>query len=172
VFGDTPFGAVGTSQVVRMTGKLRIDRSGLYTFVLGVNEGGRLMLGGWTVVNLSSGIGMFQQGSIRVWLPEGWIPIQIISFGNGNPEVQLSYEPPGGALQVVPTRALRPATNPYEALSNAAGMFSVAGVPTVLGEIEVSASYEPKKGKDIEGEADSIDPVPDGITNVGLIRLR
>jgi hypothetical protein len=172
VFGDTPFGAVGTSQVVRMTGKLRIDRSGLYTFVLGVNEGGRLMLGGWTVVNLSTGIGMFQQGSIRVWLPEGWIPIQIMSFGNGNPEVQLSYEPPGGALQVVPTRVLRPATNPYEALSNAAGMFSVAGVPTVLGEIEVSASYEAKKGKDIEGEADPVDPVPDGITNVGLIRLR
>ena len=172
VFGDTPFGAVGTSQVVRMTGKIRIDKSGLYTFVLGVNEGGRLMLGGFTVVNLSSGMGMFQQGSVRVWLPSGSIPIQIVSFGNGNPEIQLSYEPPGSALQVVPTRALTPATSPYEARSNPAGMFSIAGVPTILGPIEVSASYEPKKGKDIEGEADPVDPVPGGITNVGLIRLR
>jgi hypothetical protein len=172
VFGDAPFGPVGSSQVVRMTGKLRIDRSGLYTFVLGVNEGGRLMLGGFTVINLSTGTGGFQQGSNRVWLPAGSIPIQIVSFGNGNPEVQLAYAPPGGALQVVPTRALTPATSPFETRSNAAGMFSVSGVPTVLGEIEVSASYEPKKGKDIEGEADPVDPVPGGITNVGLIKLR
>ena len=172
VFGDTPFGPVGTSQVVRMTGQLRIDRSGIYTFVLGVNEGGRLLLGGVTVVNLSSGMGMFQEGSARVWLPEGSIPIQIVSFGNGNPEIQLSYDPPGGALQVVPTKLLTPATSPYAALSNSTGMFSIAGVPTVLGPIEASAEYKPKKGKDISGDAGPIDSVPNGITNVGLIRLR
>ncbi len=172
VFGPDPFGAGGTSQVVRLTGRLRTERSGFYTFVLGANEGGRLSIAGWTILDLKAGGGTFHQGSVRVWLPEGSISIQVVTFSNGNPEVQLSYTPPGGMLQVVPPRALTPASTPYGGMSTPSGTFTIAGVPTVLGRITASATFTPKKGREISDESDPTKPVPDGITNVGLLRLQ
>ena len=146
VFGPDPFGAGGTSQVVRLTGRLRTEKSGFYRFVLGAKEGGRLRIAGSTILDLKAGMGTFHQGSTRVWLPEGSIPIQVVTFGNGNPEVQVSYVPPGGMLQVVPPRVLRPAATPYGGMSIPSGMFTIAGVPTVLGPITASATFTPEEG--------------------------
>ncbi len=102
VFGADPFGFGGGSHAVRLSGYFWAARSGIYTFGLGANEGGRLIIDGSTIVNLPVGSGNFQQGSGRVWLPEGPVPIQILAFDNGNPEIQLSYIQPAWSVQIVP----------------------------------------------------------------------
>jgi hypothetical protein len=172
LFGADPFGFGPGSHAVRLSGHFFATQSGIYTFVLGVNEGGRLVIGGSTLVNLSSGNSGFQQGSGRVWLREGLVPIQILAFDNGNPEIQLSYIRPGDSLRIVPPAILTPGQSPYGAISDANGLFAIPGVPAALGAVGASATFQPFQRREISGEADSTAPLAGGTTEVGTIRLR
>ena len=171
VFGVDPFGFGPRSHVIRLTGSLEVNRPGIYTFVLGVNEGGRLTLGGETIISAAR-TGVFQQLNAKVWLPAGSIPIEVRTFDNGNPEIQLSYAPPGRALAVIPQRVLTPAFTPYHARSATLGTFSIAGVPTALGDLEVHAAFNPARGRTLTGDAGPMAPVAGGISDTGAVRVR
>ena len=172
VFGADPFGFGPGSHAVRLSGHFFATQAGVYTFGLGVNEGGRLIVGGSTVVNLPAGTGAFQQGSGRVWLREGLVPIQILAFDNGNPEVQLSYIRPGGSLRIVPQVLLTPGRSPYWAISGDNGLFAIPNVPAALGAVGASATFTPSGSQEVSGAADATDAVAGGTTEVGTIRLR
>jgi hypothetical protein len=51
------------------------------------------------------------------------------------------------------------------------GSFSIPGVPTVLGNIQVNASFTPAGGSTLSGVSASVAPVLGGVTNVGTIQL-
>jgi len=172
VFGADPFGFGGGSHAVRLSGYFWAAESGIYTFGLGANEGGRLIINGSTIVNLPVGSGHFQQGSGRVWLPEGPVPIQILAFDNGNPEIQLSYIQPAWSLQMVPQSILTPAESPYLGTSGANGAFAIPNVPAGLGSIRSLAAFTPSAGREISGAASAAAPVAGGSTELGTIRLR
>ena len=172
VFGDDPFRFGSGSHAVRLSGYFRATHTGVYTFGLGVNEGGRLVIGGTTVVNLPAGTGAFQQGSGRIWLPEGLVPIQIVTFDNGNPEIQLSYIRPGDTLRLVPQSLLTPAHSPFRAFSDQNGVFAIRDVPTALGAIGASATFTPPGRAPIAGAAKPAKPTAEGTTELGAIRLR
>ena len=173
LFGADPFGFGTTSHAIRLSGYFEATRSGIYTFTLGANEGGRLIIGGYTLANLPTGTGVFQQGSGSIWLREGLVSIQILTFDNGNPEIQLSYIRQGSSARVVPQALLTPTRSPLRALSGANGLFTIPGVPTALGDITASARFAPPRSRTIVGETDEpSDPVAGGITDLGVIRLR
>jgi hypothetical protein len=172
VFGADPFGFGTTSHAVRLSGYFRATRSGIYAFELGANEGGRLLVGGRTVVRLPDGSAGFQQGRGMTYLRQGLVPIQILTFDNGNPEIQLSYMRPGSSLRIVPQDALMPARSPFEAIADEHGLFTIPGVPTVLGDVGAWAIFDPTYGRTIEGEADPVAVVPGETTDLGVIRLR
>jgi hypothetical protein len=52
------------------------------------------------------------------------------------------------------------------------GTFSIAGVPTVAGNIRCSASYSGTQGNGLAGLSAAVPPQPGGTTNVGTITLR
>jgi len=172
LFGINPFGFGAGSHAVRLTGEIQITAAGIYTFTLGVNEGGRLIIGGQTIVSIPRGAGGFQQASARVWALPGSYPLEIRTFDNGNPEIQLSYVPPGGKPQVVSPAALAPGRELYQTRSGTTGAFSVPGVPTVFGGLGGSVTFTPARGRVSTGEFRPVAPVAGGITDVGLIRLR
>jgi hypothetical protein len=167
VFGLDPFGFGFTSHAVRYKGYLRTTVAGRYTFTFGANAGGRLIVGGVMVVDLPRGDGNFQQASGSVWLPVGWIPIRLLTFDNGNPEVQLSYAAPGTTSEVVPPAVLTPAVIPYRTRSGSTGAFAVPRVPTAFGDLTVSGTF-----RKVTGTVGPIAPVVDGTTDVGLLHLR
>ena len=171
VFGDDPFGFGPRSHAIRLTGSLQVTRAGVYSFVLGVNAGGRLTVGGATIINAAQGTGAFQQLAGKVWLPAGSIPIEVRTFDNGNPQIQLSYAPPGRDLTVIPQRVLTPAFTPYRARSGTLGAFSIAGVPTALGDLEVGASSAAGRGRTLTGDTGPVAPVAAGVTDIGVVRV-
>jgi hypothetical protein len=129
------------------------------------------MIGGLTIVNVARGAGVFQQANATVWLPAGAIPIEVSTFDNGNPQIQLSYAPPGQALTVIPQSVLTPAFTLYRARSATLGVFSIAGVPTALGDLEVFAASTPARGRSLTGDAGPVAPVAAGVTDVGAVRV-
>jgi hypothetical protein len=172
LFGADPFGFGLTSHVVRLTGYLRTTAAGPYTFTLGANAGGRLIVWGVPLVEIAEGDGSFQQASDTIWLPRGLIHVELLTFDNGTPEVQLSYEPPGKTSEVVPPALLIPAATPYDTLSGSTGAFSVTGVPTAFGNMTVSATFTPARGREVEATVGPVAPVAGGTTDVGTLRLR
>ncbi|MEO8678073.1 MAG: Ig-like domain-containing protein [Vicinamibacterales bacterium] len=172
VFGTDPYGyGAAASHAIRFSANLQGTVAGTYTFTLGVNRGGRLLVNGLTVVDLPTGTGQFQQASGTVALPGGTVPVQILAFDNGNPEVQLSFALEDADAQVVPMDVLTPAIAPYQATTGADGAFSVAGVRTVLGSISASAQKVDATGRTLTGRSAAVAPVPGGTTDVGRIRL-
>jgi hypothetical protein len=129
------------------------------------------MMGGVTILNVIRGTGAFQQVSAKVWLPAGSIPIEMRTFDNGNPQIQLSYAPPGRALSVIPQSVLTPAFTPLHARSGTLGVFSIAGVPAALGDLEVEAASTPARGRTLTGDAGPVAPVAAGVTDIGAVRV-
>ncbi len=171
MFGADPFGfGSSPSHVVRFSGTLTVPVAGTYSFTLGVNAGGRLVIGGSTVVDLPNSVGQFQEGTGPIVLPAGPSPVQLVAFDNGNPEVQLSYAPPGGDRRIVPPSALVPALALSGTTSGSDGIFSVPDVPTSLGEIGATARLL-SNGTVLTGRASPVAPIAGGITDVGQIRL-
>jgi hypothetical protein len=172
LFGADPFGFGPGSHVIRLSGELWAEEDGKHTFTLGVSEGGRLIIDGVTVIDIKAGAAGFREASRAVWLRKGPIPIEVITFDNGNPEVQLSYVRPGMAPQVVPPDELTPA-RPYMLVTGGTGLFSVAGVPTATGQIGIWATtWSSKQRRLLTGLVEPIDPVAGGVTDFGEITLR
>ena len=173
LFGADPFGfGASVSRATRITATLQAVAANTYTFMLGVNAGGRLMVNGSTVVDIPTSTGQFQQATGTIAVPPGSsVAIAILTFDNGNPEVQLSYAAAGvDELKVAPTSELTPTLVPYQATSQVDGTFSLAGVPTTLGDITVRAS-KVINGRMARGHSIRTPPAPAGITDAGVVRL-
>ena len=172
VFGPDPFGfGTSASRSLRLTGLLHTIRANTYTFKLGVNGGGRLLVNGTAVVDFPTSTGQFQEGTGTIDVSQDPITIEIQTFDNGNPEVQLSYAPGfAGELEIVTSEDLTPTIVPYRATSQADGTFAIAGVPTTLGDITVLASAL-IDGRNARGHSAGTAPVPAGTTDVGDVRL-
>jgi hypothetical protein len=172
LFGSDPFGfGSSPSRAIRFSANLRVIVPGLYTFTLGAAEGGRLVVNGTTVIDIPKTTDRFRQGSGSITLAGGWVPIQVLTFDNSTPEVQLSYAAPGAAARIVPPAVLVPASVPFEVTSGDNGAFSISGVPTNLGQVGGSAVAS-LNGKLVRGVSAPVTPVPGGTTDVGMVRLR
>jgi hypothetical protein len=173
IFGADPFGFGTGSHATRLTATLEPIAAAAteYTFTLGVNAGGRLSVNGNLVVDIPTSTGQFQQASGTIVPRSGPIAIEILAFDNGNPEVQLLVQASGYDIEVPEPDALTPALVPYRTTSGATGAFSIAGVPTILGDIGVSASAVNSAGRTLNGKAAPVPPVPSGVTDVGAVRL-
>src|SRR5262249_20072927 len=91
VFGANPFGfGTSVSHAARLSATLQTTAASRYTFRLGVNAGGQLLVNGDTVIDIPAGNGQFQDGTADVDVAGGSVAIEIRMFDNGNPEVQLS----------------------------------------------------------------------------------
>ncbi|MFN0101122.1 MAG: Ig-like domain-containing protein [Bryobacteraceae bacterium] len=172
LFGSNPFGfGLTPSRAVRFAGNLRVSVPGSYAFSLRVNAGGRLIINGTPIINLPNSTGASQTATGTIVLSNGDTPIELQVFDNGSPEVVLRYTPPGSEMQAIPPSALVPAVPVYQTSSGASGAFTIAGVPTVLGNIGASAVFSPGGGTMQTGRAAPVAPVPGGVTNVGPIQL-
>src|SRR5262249_53086075 len=91
LFGANPFGfGTSASHAARLSATLQTVGGSRYTFRLGVNAGGQLLVNGDTVIDIPAGNGQFQDGTADVDVAGGSVAIEIRMFDNGNPEVQLS----------------------------------------------------------------------------------
>ena len=99
------------------------------------------------------------------------LDLEILTFDNGNPEVQLTYTVPGEyEFEGIERDTLIPAMVPFHATSQADGTFTIAGVPTTLGPITVTAA-KVIDGRNAQGRSADTAPVPAGITDVGTVQL-
>lgn len=99
-FVTETFGAV-------WTGFLRVETAGLYKIWLGGDDSYQLRIDGEIVLDDAS-IHYFREKSVERELTPGLLPIEIRFLENRRHEVvRLSWQPPGGAKQVVPARHLR-----------------------------------------------------------------
>jgi hypothetical protein len=174
VFGADPFGlgAASVSRALRLRASVQTIGANKYTFKLGVNAGGRLLVNGTPIIDLPAATGQFQDGIATIDVPPGSIAIEIQTFDNGNPEVQLSYAPAGvDELEIVPTSELIPARVPYHATSQADGTFAITGVPTTLGGLVARASAD-IGGRPARGRSLDTVPVAAGATAVGDVVIR
>lgn len=173
--GSDPFG-LGTApaRVVRFTASLQL---GLFScdciFTLGINQGAVLMLNGRPVLNVSPEAGAYQEVRSQEIRFKGAASIELLTYDSGNLDVQLSYEVDGTGMpiQLVPASAFVPARNSYQTTSAADGMFSIANLPTTLGDISVTATLPPSGGVVRSGLAGPLAPVANGITDASTIRL-
>jgi hypothetical protein len=171
IFGSNPYGfGTSASRAIRFSATLKITQPGLYAFTLGVAEGGRLLINGTTVIDIPKGAVPFQQATGTISLPAGSAAIQVLTFDNSTPEVQLWYTPPGGTSMVVPPSVLTPTIVPYQATSDAEGRFSIAAVPAAFGSLRAIGTAT-LGGRTSRGISSSVAPVGGGITDVGLVRL-
>src|SRR5205823_2141135 len=133
----------------------------------GADEGARLSLNGVAILEIPTGNGQLQEVSATVNLTGGLIPIEVTYYNSvGNAELQLSYQPPDGEQQVVPPSALIANTRSFTATTNDAGEFSIVGVPSALGDVQIKATVE-ETGR-ASSEVLSVSPVQ-GEINVGDI---
>jgi hypothetical protein len=91
VFGNDPFGVGMTPDyAARFSGYIKIDSPGRYQFILGADEGARLVLNGVTVLDAPSGNGLFREQGAAINLSPGLIPIELTYYESiGNAELQL-----------------------------------------------------------------------------------
>ena len=136
-----------------------------------MKAGGRLLVNGVTVVDLPTDTGQFQEGIGTFDATSSPLSIQILTFDNGNAEVQLSYALPNETeLEVVPTNELTPPAAFYRTTSQADGTFTIPNVPTTLGAIVVTA-LKTVDGRTARAHSAAIAPVPGGASDVGTLRL-
>lgn len=159
----------------RFTGGIRIPAAGIYTFILGVDDGARLTIDGGTVVEVV-GMGDFTEATGSVSLPAGTLPIEIEYFqAMGDAELQLSViGPGGGAGSIVPLADFFQTPDPFTAVTDVGGLFSIPDVPTILGDIQAEATAT-ANGDTLRGSSARVPPVLaeiKGITDVGNVVLR
>ena len=170
LFAADTFGEVfDPDYAVRFTGLIQIPESGTYTFILGSDDGARLLIDGKPVVEVTA-TGEFTEAQADVDLSAGSLPIEIQYFqAVGDAELQLSYIPPGGERQVVPPSALVQEPPVFTAVTGTDGTFSVSGVPTILGAVSVRATVTEQDGTQRTGKADTVLAVRQGVTDVGTV---
>lgn len=155
----------------RFTGLIRIPRAGNYTFILGVDDGARLTIGNTVVVEVV-GAGELTEAAGAIDLPAGALPIEIEYFqAVGDSELRLSSIRPGEGIEsLVPPSDLLQNPDPFTGITGADGFFSVADVPTNLGDVrvEVTATVE---GEELTGASDPASPIGGGVTDVGKIHV-
>lgn len=143
VFGFDPFGVgLAPDYAARFTGWLAVSATGSHTFVLGAHEGAKLVVGGVTVVDLSTPAATgFQERSGTIDLQPGIVPVEVTFYeSTGSPELQLSVVPPGGLRQVVPPSSLAAGGGAFTVVTDSVGRFTIRDVPTVLDEVSVRVS--------------------------------
>lgn len=172
LFGNDPFGVgLGPDYAARFTGLLKIQMVGQHTFILGADEGARLIIDGVTVIDIPTGTGEFQEASATIPLTTGIIPIEVLYYeGVGDAELQVSYILPGGERRPILPFALMPAGVTFTTTSGPAGTFSIPNVPVLVEEVIVRASTT-LGGLDVQRSSSPALPVPGGITNVGTVTL-
>lgn len=171
VFGVDPFGfGESASRATRIRTTVAGSGAGTYTFKLGVKAGGRLIVNGTTVVDLPVDTGQFQEGTGTIAIPQGELAVEIQTFDNGNPELQLSYGAgANAALDVAAGDKLSPFIAD-RATSDLDGTFSFAGVPTTLGAITVAAA-KTIDARNAKGHSAATAPLPGATTDVGDVRI-
>jgi hypothetical protein len=141
IFGRDPFGSELLSlSAARFTGYIRIEEPGVYRFIVGTSGISRLKLAGADVVDITTGVGDFQEASGMVMLHTGLIPIEVLSFDPlGNTELQLSCVTPNGERQVVLPEMLFPSRPLVTAVTGEAGAFVLKGVPAIAETARIKA---------------------------------
>ena len=172
IFGADPFDfGPAANHATRIRAALHTIGANSYTFTLGVNAGGRLLVNGATVIDIPTANGGYQEASGEVFVPPGDASIEILTFDNGRPEVRLTYAAPGDDEEKVPeTAELTPPATPFHATSQGDGSFAIAGVPTILGDLIVRASAI-VDGRTARGHSAPLTPVPGGATSAGDITV-
>ncbi len=171
MFGADPFGlGTASSRALRITSTLQTIGATTYTFKLGVKAGRPPTRERRHRRRSADDTGQFHERTGTINVSQDRLSIEIFTFDNGNPEVQLSYAVPGeDALEVVAPANLTPTVVPYRTTSQADGTFTIA-VPTTLGAIRVTAS-KVIDGHNGKGHSDDVEPVPGGATDAGDIKL-
>ncbi len=172
--GINPFGfGTAPSRVVRFTANLQVPYPSRWVFKLGVNQGGLLIVNGVPIVSLTGSTAQFREATGQPITAAGTVPIQILTFDNGNLEVQLSMTQDGSGdpPRAIATSEMTPALESYHTTSGPAGTFSMANVPTTLGAVGASATFTSQSGSALAGTAMPVAPLAGGITDVGEIRL-
>jgi hypothetical protein len=151
---------------------MKITAAGAHRFFLGAHEGGRLKIGGVTVVDISTGKDGYQEGSGSIDLAPGLIPIEVTYYeGVGNAELQLSFVPPGGERQVVSPSLFVPNWQSLVAVTDQSGRFTLRTVPTVLEAIQVRATVM-DNNRALSAFSGRVSPVPLKVVEVGDIVIR
>ena len=166
---DTFGVALTPHYAARFTGQIDIPVPGSYTFILGADDGARLIVGGTEVVTVA-GSADFTEESNVIQLPAGRQSIEIQYFqNNGDAELRLSYIGPDGNQQVVPPdRLFGGDGGDFTAVTNETGAFSIAGVPTILGDLSIAATAT-VENEELSGGLGGVTPVPGGTTDAGAI---
>ena len=167
VFGGDPIGSrLVPDYAGRLTGWIAVTSTGVHTFVLGASEGARLTVGGVTLVDLVEGSGDYREQRGAVTLEPGLVPFEVTFYQSaGNGDLRLSLVPPDGVLRTAPPSALIPSGRALTVTADASGRFTVTGVPTALGSIQVRATpAETGAGRRI-----SFVPVPRADVDVGEV---
>ena len=166
---DTFGVALTPHYAARFTGQIDIPVPGSYTFILGADDGARLIVAGTEVVTVE-GSEDFTEAANFIDLPAGRQSIEIQYFQNsGDAELRLSYIGPDGNQQVVPPdRLFGGDGGDFTAVTNETGAFSIAGVPTILGDLSIAASAT-VEGEELSGGLGGVTPVPGGTTDAGAI---
>ncbi|MBX3470575.1 MAG: hypothetical protein KF878_27220, partial [Planctomycetes bacterium] len=93
---------------VRWRGTFTAEVDGLYTFVVGSDDGTRLTVAGQRLLE-DSGLHGYVERAAEMFLRAGPVPLELDYFENeGGAAVRLLYAPPGGPRRVVPRLLLRP----------------------------------------------------------------
>lgn len=106
--GDGEFEGTGLSEqfFARWTGIIKIEKDGKYKFITNSDDGSRLFIDGKEVVD-NGGLHAAEEKEGEVELKAGNHEIKIEFFENGGQAVcQVSWEPAGGAREVVPEKVL------------------------------------------------------------------
>ncbi|MFN7962249.1 MAG: DNRLRE domain-containing protein [Thermoanaerobaculia bacterium] len=189
VFGSNSFGlSLAPSFAARFTGSLRIDRGGNHQFRLGSSGGARLFVNDTLVVELVSD-GTFQEADGELFLGLGRADLRIEYFHvGGEAELRLLVTPPPeefplpSALphELVPRVVVQPASGQpfvpaaelrlpgtaFTTTTGADGRFTLPGMPTYLGAVQVSVEGT-VAGDAVSGLSAIVPPEAGGVTDVG-----
>jgi len=170
MFGGDPFGVrLGPDYAARFSGFVLIPAAGEYTFIVGVDEGARLRIGGRTVAEIREGKGEFTEVTGAVRLEPGWIPIEVLYYESiGDAELQLSWIPPGGELEVIPVSAFA-AGEAIVVQSDESGQFSLR-VPAIVEGLTVGVRVL-RDGVRSRSEGILIRPLAGGVIEAGSIQV-
>jgi hypothetical protein len=168
VFGNDPLGlGFGPDYAARFRGEVRIgEGGGRYTFFLRSHKGSRLTIDGELVVQTAPAEGEFAEASGDVTLGPGWHKIEVLYYETvGAALLDLSWAPPGGSRQAIPSQNLLSRDENRTAVSDHAGEFQIPNVPSNLDQIQVRIeAEEPVTSAPVK-------PVPGGISRIGNVTV-
>ena len=164
VFGTDPLGlGLSPDFAARFDGEILVEGGGgKHTFFLSCDAGARLSIDGREV--FEARIGM--DAAADIVLTAGWHRLELLYYENvGAPQLDLSWAAPGQERGPIPLRNLRTVDGSRTVLTDGAGEFRMADVPSAVEMLQVS----------IDG-AESVKSVPvtpnrNGITSLGDIRI-